>query len=92
MGLCVLFLYFAEPAYELALKFGLEFRNSEIYSKDYEEDFFDFFFSGRTHSYFFCKMKSYFSDSRFLPRRFPSLQGDEVILDLRLTEFWKFGL
>lgn len=44
MGLCVLFLYLAEPAYELALKFGLEFRNSEIYSKDYEEDFFDFFF------------------------------------------------
>lgn len=40
LGLCVFFLYFAEPAYELALKFGLEFRNSEIYSKNYGEDFF----------------------------------------------------
>lgn len=40
LGLCVLFLYFAVPAYELALKFGLEFRNSEIYSKNYGEDFF----------------------------------------------------
>lgn len=40
LGLCVLFLYFAEPAYELALKFVLEFRNPEIYSKDYGEDFF----------------------------------------------------
>lgn len=35
----LLFLYFAEPAYELALKTGIEFRNSEIYSKGYGEDF-----------------------------------------------------
>lgn len=40
LSLCVLFLYFAEPAYELALKFGLAFSNSEIYSKDYGEGFF----------------------------------------------------
>lgn len=57
LSLCVLFLYFAEPAYELTLKFGLEFRNSEIYSKDYGDGFF-FFFSG--NSYFFCKMKLFF--------------------------------
>lgn len=31
------FLYFAEPAYELAFKFGLEFRNCKIYSKNYGE-------------------------------------------------------
>lgn len=40
LGLCVLFLYFAEPAYEMALKLGLEFRNSKIDSEDYGEDFF----------------------------------------------------
>lgn len=52
LGLCVFFLYFAEPAYEPALKFGLEFRSSEIYSKDYGEGFF---FSSKMNSYFFLQ-------------------------------------
>lgn len=55
LGLCVLFLYL--PAYEMALKIGLEFRNSEIYSKDYVEDFF-LVFADKMNSYFFCKMNS----------------------------------
>lgn len=40
LGFYVLFLYVAESAHEPALKFGLEFRNSETYSKDYGVDFF----------------------------------------------------
>lgn len=52
LSLSVLFLYYAEPAYELALKFCLEFRNSEIYSKDYGDDTF---FPAKMNSYFSAK-------------------------------------
>lgn len=77
---CVLFLYIAKSADEPALKCSLEFRNSEMYSKDYEVDFF-FFYS-------FCKMNSYFSDSGFLLGGFPTLKRDEVTFDLGVPELW----
>lgn len=58
------FLHIAESVHEPSLKFGLEFQNSETYSKDNGVDYYYFFLN----SHAFCKMNRFFFREWILAR------------------------